>query len=372
MPTVPDLSSVDWMNAQSSATLVVVVPARDEAEKIASTLEALIAADYPNLLIVAVDDRSTDATGVLMDEIAARAPERLKVIHITQSEPGWMGKTFAMELALRNTESDYVLFTDADVLFSPSILRRAMAYVETSQADHLVVVPTMQFQSWGVGTVLGFFQILGMWATRPWRVADPKSKRDSIGMGAFNLLRREALETIGGLEPQKLVVLEDITLGRRIKAAGLRQRLAFAPGLLLIYWAKGARGLVNGMTKNLFSGVNFRPALLLASCLWIVLFCLLPVAGLAWWGTLAPALLVMLCMASAYRTLGLTSGIDARYGLLYPMGAVLFVYAMLRSMVMVWKDRGVVWRGTHYPLAVLRLHNSPFRWEREEKKKRAG
>jgi hypothetical protein len=258
-----------------------------------------------------------------------------------------------MEVATRQTDSEYLLFTDADVLFSPSVLRRAMAYAEASEADHLVVMPTMQVKSRGEGTVLGFMQILGMWYSRPWRVSDPEV-RDFVGVGAFNLVRREALEKIGGWAPQRMSVLEDVTLGRRMKLAGMRQRIAFAPGLILVHWASGVRGLMRVMVKNLFSAFNFQPLLLLGMCAWIVGFCVAPLAGVFWWTTLAPSLLVLMCVGASYRLLGDVSQIDARYGWLYPLGAAAFVWAMLRSMTVVLWRRGVVWRGTFYPLAELR------------------
>ena len=363
LPTLADLSEMDWdIGPVGSARLMVVVPARDEAEHIGATMDALLLSDYSRMQIVAVDDRSTDATGEILDGYAALHPGRVKVIHVTELEDGWLGKTFAMQLAVEQTESEYVLFTDADVLFSPSILRRAMVYAEQSEADHLVVMPTWQVKSRGEGIVLGFLQIFGMWVVRPWRVAGPKAKLDSVGVGAFNLVRRDALVEIGGLEPQRLAVLEDITLGRRIKAAGLAQRLAFAPGLVLVHWAKGMHGLVGTMTKNLYSSVNFNPLLMLGMCLWVVVFCLVPLAGLGWIWTIPPALLVMFCMAAAYRTMGEISWIDARYGWLYPVGAVVFLYAIVRSMVVAYLISGVRWRGTKYSLAELRRHNSPWQW----------
>jgi glycosyltransferase involved in cell wall biosynthesis len=363
MPSLPDLTSPEWnITPPSSPGLIVVVTARDEAENIAATLDTLLAQEYPYLRILAVDDRSVDATGTIVDEYAARRPDRLTAIHITELEAGWLGKTFAMQVATQSSDSEYLLFTDADVLFSPSILRRALAYAEHSQAAHLVVMPTVQVRSRGEGIVLGFLQILGFWASRPWRVADPEAKNDVIGIGSFNLLRRDALQQIGGLEPQRLTVLEDVTLGRRIKAAGLPQRIAFAPELILVHWAKGVRGLIRAMTKNLFSAVNFQPVLLLGLCLWIVVFCLGPIAALAWWVTILPSLLVFCCIASIYRQLGARSRIDTRYGWLYPLGAVIFIYSMLWSMVVAWWHRGVIWRGTLYPLRDLRKYNSPFQW----------
>jgi glycosyltransferase involved in cell wall biosynthesis len=375
LPTLPDLTLPDWDAApQGAPRLTVVVPARDEAENISATLDALLQGDYPGLRILVVDDRSTDGTAAIVDayvaEVGERKPGRLDAIHIADLPEGWLGKTFALMVGTENSESDYLLFTDADVLFSPSILRRALVCAQDSEADHLVVVPTMQVRSRGEGIVLGFFQILGLWVTRPWKIEDPKARRDVAGVGAFNLVRRDALNEIGGWLPQRLAVLDDITLGRRMRAAGMRQRIAFAPGLVLVHWAKGARGVLRGMTKNFFSAFNFQPLLVLLACLWIAVFCLLPLAGLAWLPTLLPALIILCCIGATYRVMGAVSQIDARYAWLYPLGAVALMFAMLRSMVVVLVRRGVVWRGTHYPLRDLRRHNSPFVWERAARKRR--
>ena len=375
LPTVPELTMPDWDVApEGTPTLTVVVPARDEADNIAATLDALLLADYAGMRILVVDDRSTDGTGAIIDsyvsEYAEKKPGRLEAIHITELPEGWLGKTFALMVATDNSVSDYLLFTDADVLFSPSILRRAMVYARDSDADHLVVMPTVLVRSRGEGIVLGFLQMLGLWASRPWKVADPKAKLDVIGVGAFNLVRRDALNEIGGWLPQRLAVLEDVTLGRRMKAAGMRQRVAFAPGLVLVHWAKGGFGLLNGMTKNLFSAFNFQPLLLLLACGWIGVFCLLPLAGLVWLPTVLPALVILSCIGATYRVMGAESQIDARYAWLYPLGAVGLMFALLRSMVVVLVKGGVVWRGTYYPLRDLRRHNSPFVWERAARKLR--
>jgi glycosyltransferase involved in cell wall biosynthesis len=357
-----------------SPTLTVVVPARDEAEKIAATLDALLQSDCPGVRVLVIDDRSTDGTGAIVDayvaEYAERMPGRLEAIHITELPEGWLGKTFALMVATDNSRSDYLLYTDADVLFSPSVLRRALVYAQDVDADHLVVMPTMQVQTWGEGMVLGFLQVFGLWASRPWKVDDPKAKHDIVGVGAFNMVRRDALNEIGGWLPQRLAVLEDVTLGRRMKAAGMRQRIAYAPGLVLVHWAKGARGILRGMTKNLFSAFNFSSLLMLLPMLWIGAFCLLPLVGLAWWPTVTPALVVLCCIGASYRVVGEVSLIDARDAWLYPLGAVAMLFAMLRSMVVVWLQRGVTWRGTHYPLRDLRMHNSPFVWERAARKLR--
>jgi cellulose synthase/poly-beta-1,6-N-acetylglucosamine synthase-like glycosyltransferase len=343
----------------------VVVPARDEAEAIAASMDALLMADYAKVFVLAIDDRSTDGTGAILDAYAAKHPRRIGVIHITELPEGWLGKTHAMQVGYEATQADFVLFTDADVLFSPSILRRTMTFAVATEADHVVVMPTTEVRSHGEGMILGMFQMLGYWALRPWKVEDPRS-RDAIGVGAFNLVRRTALEEMGGMAPQRLTVLEDITLGRRVKAAGLRQRMAFAPGLILVHWAKGARGLIGVMTKNLFASFGFNPLLMGGLMVWMAIFFLGPLAGLVWVRTMLPSLLILVCIASMYRTIGAYTLIPPRYGWVYPAGMMLFFYAMLRSMVLALWNGGVEWRGTLYPLSDLRRHNSPFQWRREQ------
>lgn len=365
MPKLPDLATMMGNRSPlSMPSLTVVVPARNEAANIAATLQSLVAQDYMWMQICVVNDRSTDTTGAIIDEFAARYPKRVHAMHIADLPEGWLGKTNAMQAVATHSHAQFLLFTDADIVFEPTILRRALAYMERERAAHLVVAPTPTVRSWGEGTMLGFFQVMGLWAMRPWRVADPSAKRDAIGVGAFNLVRHDALEQIGGLEPQRLAIVEDATLGIRIKAAGLPQRLAVAPGMVNVHWAAGGRGIVKVMTKNLFSVVNFRPALLLGACAGILLLFLGPLAGLCGKWTLLPSLVSLLCIGISYRAMGRMTSIPAKYFWTYPLGAVAFVWALLRSMLAVWVQRGVVWRGTHYPLSELRKHNSPLQWRR--------
>ena len=364
---MPDVAQPQWdliPPEDAVPSLTVVIPARNEGENIGATLETLVFQQYSGLRVLAIDDRSTDKTRQIVDEFAQRYPQRFGAIHIDYLPEGWLGKTFALEVGTRNSSSDYLLFTDADVLFSPSSLRRAMAFAAMTQADHVVVMPTPQVKGRGEGILLSFFSVLGMWLTRPWRVSDPQARRDVMGVGAFNLVRREALEVLGGWEPQRLAVVEDMTLGRRMKAAGLRQRVAFGTDLVLVHWAKGARGIVRGLTKNIFAAVNFRPLLLLGACAAMLVLFLAPLAGLAWWPTILPAVIALCCIGASYRVMSSRSHIDARYGWLYPVGAFMMAWAMIRSMLSVMVRRGVMWRGTFYPLRELRTHNSPWQWER--------
>jgi glycosyltransferase involved in cell wall biosynthesis len=345
---------------EGSPSLTVIVPARNEAADIAASLQSLIAQDYPNLQIIAVDDRSTDGTGALMEGLAVSSPERLRVLHVAELPEDWLGKTHAMALAASQCTSDWLLFTDADVLFRVDSLRRALAYAVRSGADHLVTVPTTIIKRWDEGAMLGFFQTFGLWAARPWKVADPKARRDAIGVGAFNMIRRSAYEQLGGFEALRMEIVEDIGLGRRVKRAGLAQRIAFGRGLVRVHWASGAMGLVEVMTKNIFSAFRFYISLALLACLWLMAFCVVPVLGLGFAATRIPAVITILAGVTVYRMYGRISGISAWQALLSPIAALLFVYTLLRSMVTTLRQGGVLWRGTFYPLKTLRRYAAPL------------
>jgi hypothetical protein len=200
-----------------------------------------------------------------------------------------------------------------------------------------------------------------LWATRPWKADDPKAKRDSIGIGAFNLLRTAAYEQLGGFESLRMEILEDLTMAHCIKRAGLRQRVAIAPGMVSLHWAAGALGVVNVMTKNLFAVFRFRIALVLAACLGLAVQCLAPLVFLLIPRTRVPAILTLVAIAALYALSSRHSKISALYAVLFPAGAALFLYSLLRSALTTLRAGGVMWRGTFYPLKELRKNITPLR-----------
>lgn len=359
LPRIPNIAEPQYdLTPEGLPSLTVIVPARNEEADVVRCLRSLLDQDYGNLQIIAVNDRSTDRTGELMEELTIERPEKLRVLHIKELPPGWLGKTHAMAIAARDIVSDYLLFTDADVVFRFDTLRRSLAQAVATSADHFVTLPTPKIKSHGEGMLLGFLQVLGLWITRPWRVEDPSSIRDSVGIGAFCLLRSSAYRKIGGFESLRMEVLEDLNLARRIKKMGLRQRAALSSGMVRIHWAEGAMGVVRVMTKNLFALFGFRVSLLLGCCAAVAIFVFLPVAGLFLPATLIPALIAIASIAWIYRLTGRLSEISPWYAALFPASAALFIYSLLRSMLVTLWQGGVTWRGTFYSLTELRKGNS--------------
>ncbi len=367
MRKVPDITRPEWDpkdeapgGAQEWPRVSIIVPARDEEAMIGAAIESMLNLDYPgvdckNYEVIAVDDRSEDRTGAILDEIAARAGGRLKVVHVRELPAGWLGKTHAMHVASQAATGEWLVFTDADVLHRRDSLRREVNYAERERADHLVVLPTMVMESWGERAMTALFQALFIFAHRMWKVSDPKSK-DHLGLGAFNMVRRTVYDKIGGHERLRLSVVDDMRLGANVKDAGFAQRCVFARDFVRVRWAHGLFGVVNNTAKNFFAEFGYRTWLTLLAVVAISLLQLGPWAGTVFehgWARLGYAI-ALLCIVSVYHGMKSWLGVSVGYVLLHPLATVLLIYAMLQSMTLTLWRGGVVWRGTKYPLKELR------------------
>jgi len=358
MPTIANVNSPEWdRKPESNPRVSIIVPACNEQATVHAALTTLLNLDYDNYEVIFVNDRSTDATGEIADAVAA-TPEgksRLKVIHIDKLPSGWLGKPHAMWTAALEATGDWLLFTDADVLFKSDSLRRALSYAESEAADHVVLFPRIILKTVGEKLMIAFFQTLFIFGHRPWRVADPDSN-DHMGVGAFNLIRRSVYEAVGTYKSLRFEVLDDMKLGKVVKNAGYRQRNVFGDDLISLRWAQGAMGVVRNLTKNFFAIMSFQWLRAVGSCLMLVLLNFLPFVGL-WlapgWAKL-PYAVVLVSIFAIYVGMSWHSSVPPYYFFLHPVSTLLFVYTMLRSMVVTLWRGGVVWRGTKYELDELK------------------
>lgn len=371
---IPDLTRAEWdrwpgergaLEEKPSGPhprLTVIVPAKNEEEGIGACLGSFLDQDYDNFEVIAVNDRSTDSTGEIMEKLAAASNGRIRIVHITDLPPGWLGKQHAMWTAAKLATGGLLLFTDGDVMFRSDALRRAVAYIEETNGDHFVLAPTMLALSVGERIITAMVQmaLIGM---RPWKVSDPDS-RAFVGWGAFNMVRRRAYDAIGTMEALRLAVVEDMELGRRCKRAGFAARFAFGPKLVQLRWGKGLLGPVNNLTKNAYAGLGFRAWLALAGIVAMLAFHILPFF-LVWivpgWTKLGFSV-ELAALFLIYVRLHRVFDINPLYFFANPIGAALLCYAMLRSIFVTLKQGGIVWRGTKYSLEELRAA-SPKPWE---------
>jgi glycosyltransferase involved in cell wall biosynthesis len=353
-------------------TVSVIVPARNEGAAVADGLRSLLASRGVQLEVIAVDDRSTDETGRAMDALD-REPRttdvRYLVEHVENLAAGWLGKPHAMARGASLATGEWLLFTDGDVVFAEDTLARALAWLEREGGDHLLVVPTVVARSAGEAMMLPFLHILSIWGPRLWRVADPAS-RDAVGVGAFNLMRRSTYDEVGGWERLRMEVIEDVRMGLLIKQAGFASRVVTGRNLVRIRWAHGASGVVENLTKNVFAAFRFRIGLMVVGTVATAAICLLPFAGMvigsrwdrAWLGPSLVSVAALTALYWRYRRFADPHGAATALWLLaFPAAALVFVYAMARSMVLTLVRGGVVWRGTFYPLRELREYAGPLR-----------
>ena len=389
MPSVADVSRPDWdrnpISNSGNPRVSIIVPARNEEDSIETALRTLLALDYDNYEVIAVNDRSTDRTGEIMEAVrenphfwqkqpaghpaapnvsqihhpfaqnAARMGHPLLVIHHTELPAGWLGKTHAMWTAANQATGEWLLFTDADVLFKPDSVRRALAYAEAEPADHVVLFPRMIMKRPGEYMMIAFFQTMFMFGHRPWKVADP-STDDHMGVGAFNLVRRRVYDAVGTYEALRMEVLDDMKLGKVVKNAGFAQRNVFGGDLISIRWGHGAFGIMNNLTKNFFAVLSFQWWRTVISAIGLAFLNFGPFAGI-WlahgWARL-PYAVALGSMFLIYVGISRRSAVPPYYFLLHPVSTAMFIYTLLRSMVLtLWID-GIVWRGTKYPLEELR------------------
>jgi glycosyltransferase involved in cell wall biosynthesis len=358
VPKIADIAHPEWdRRPESNPRVSIIVPSCNEEADIEATLASLLALDYDNYEVIAVNDRSSDQTGAIIERIASEAKTsgRLKAIHISELPSDWMGKPHAMWSATNVATGNWLLFTDADVLFKPDTIRRALSYAEVEHADHVVLFPRMIMKNPGEKMMIAFFQTLFVFGHRPWKVADSKTK-DHMGVGAFNMIRREVYDTLGTYQALRFEVLDDMKLGKVVKNAGYAQRNVFGEDLISIRWAKSAFGVVDNLTKNFFAIMSFQWPRALASCFALAFLNLMPFAGV-WlahgWAKLGYGV-ALFSMCSIYVGMSRKSDIPPYYFVLHPVSTTLFVYTMLRSTFLTLGLRGVRWRGTFYPLEELR------------------
>jgi hypothetical protein len=333
-----------------SPRVSIIVAARNEQRNIREALQSLLALGYADYELIVVNDRSTDATGLILNDLADAEP-RLKVIHVDTLPSGWLGKNHALWIGSRRATGELLLFTDADIVMEPTVLGRAVHFLEENRLDHLAATPSLRMPTVFLGMFGAAFIVIFSLFARPWKAKDPRSSCH-IGIGAFNLVRSTAYRLVGGHETIRLRPDDDIKLGKIIKQAGLRQDAAYAPEYLAVEWYASLGEVVRGLEKNAFAGADYNIPLVVAGALCQTLCSIWPFAAIfvssgpsrgIYLLTVALLLLTVADSARFHRT-------PPWYAVGYPLASALFVYILVRTMVLNLVQGGITWRGTFYSL----------------------
>ncbi len=259
----------------------VIMPARNEEHDIGRSIESVLAQQDVDLELFVVNDHSTDRTGEIA-EAAARADGRVRVIHNPELPPGWLGKSNAMQKAAALAGGDLLLFTDADIIHEPHTLATAVAELERLGLDFFSLFPRMDTISLWENIIVPTF-VGGVTMLASPGIEDPRST-EALAAGAFLLIRTPVFRAIGGFEPIRGEMGDDVGLARLVKSRGYRVGFRFAPEFMHVRIYKGNSHAFWGMTKNVLIGIEGRlwiaPAVLVlpAFAFWTPIYC--AIAGL--------------------------------------------------------------------------------------------
>jgi len=263
----------------ASAPLVsILIPARNEAEVIGSTIGSLLAQTYPHFELLLLDDHSEDETAVRA-QAAAQGDARFRLLHGRALPPGWLGKNWACHQLSQAAQGDILIFTDADVRWTPEALPALLAALD-EQTALLAIWPTQQTHTWGERLIVPLvgFAVLAYLPVLPVHYAPWPAF--AAANGQCLVFRRAAYEQMGGHTAVAQTIIEDVTLARRTKAAGLRLRLADANQLLTCRMYRSWPAVRDGFAKNILAGHGDSLPFLLLSALFHWLVFLFP---WGWW-----------------------------------------------------------------------------------------
>ncbi len=254
----------------------ILVPAFNEEKNVGRCIQSLLAQDYPSFEVFALDDQSTDATLAVLEQLAISQP-KLKILRGSPPPADQMGKNWACSQLAGHAEGDLLFFTDADTFHQPKALRVIVTTLLGERADLLTGFPQQHVLSWGERLLVPFFSWASLSFIPLWIAYKVRWQFLVVAVGQVMLFQREAYQKIGGHAALGGAIVDDITLARKIKAAGLRWRVTSISDLIKSRMYHSSAEAANGFTKNLFAAFDFHLISYLFVFLWLAVLFVLPI-----------------------------------------------------------------------------------------------
>ena len=355
--SVPKISEVNAPEPEAYPSLSILVPACNEEENIEPALRSLLEQDYPDLEIIAMNDRSTDKTGQIIDRLSNEF-DSLRPLHIEDLPDGWVGKTNALKKGYEASKGDWILATDADVCYKQDALRSIMAVALYKELDHISCLPDMISNGFLHEMTYNGFVSFVAGVQNMEGVQDVESD-DYFAFGAFNMFKREVFEKTEGFSWLRMEIVDDMGVGRMLRDAGARQGFFFAFDQLELEWYGSLRNMIDGLEKNGIAVLAHYSYLrgFAIPVIWAIIF-FGPILGLF------SSFLTVQAVSTAAIISTVPLNIASARKLERPVSTFLFSligvwimnYALMRSTYMCAKRGGVAWRGVTYSVEELRKH----------------
>lgn len=319
----------------------VLIPARNESATIAQTVRKLLAQTYANFELIVLDDSSTDRTA----EIALEAGEHDTRLRVYKGDPlpqGWIGKNWACHQLAQRADGEILIFTDADVAWSPTALEAIIDQQIANQTDLLAIWPTQRTESWAERLVVPLMSYAIMAYLPVLLVNRTRWTPFAAANGQCMVFRRVAYDQVGGHLVVRDNIVEDVALARRIKAHGLRLYMADGNEHIDCRMYRDWPTVRDGFAKNILAGhMNSVPFLAVSAVFHWAIF-VLPILWLLSGTSWAAGLIVM-----AFGVRALSAAITGQRvadALLMPLSVVLMTVIAVRAIWWRWRHGGPRWK----------------------------
>jgi hopene-associated glycosyltransferase HpnB len=331
-------------------SVVTVIPARNEEATIAQVVSGLAAQNYPGKYsIVVVDDHSEDSTEELARKAATELEAKVQVISAPDLGPGWTGKLWALQAGVSAAslgQPDFFWFTDADIVHAPDTLRRVVSRAEDESLDLASLMVLLQSESFAEKLIIPPFLYFFLMLYPPRWIANPKSRAAGAAGGCI-LVRRDALERIGGLAAIRNEIIDDCSLARAVKRRGGKIWMGLTRDSVSLrrYWGFGE--LRDMIARTAFTQLKYSVLQLAGTLLGLLLTFVAPVALALTrdpriWG---PALLAWCLMSASFLPTVVFYRLSPIWSPFLPIATLFYSYATFLSALRYWLGRGGQWKG---------------------------
>jgi glycosyltransferase involved in cell wall biosynthesis len=350
------LSFIPTSSNDPAPSVVIIIAVRNEEHALRDALVSVCSLNYSNYRVLVINDRSTDNTENILMELEAKY-DKLSVIKIEELPAGWLGKNHALYTGYTFSDEEYLLITDADVLYNKSVLNRAMNYCLKNDLDHLTILPGIISSSPVLKSVVLTFVIMLTALQRPW-AAKIKTSKASMGVGAFNLVKRKIYESAGTHKTIAMRPDDDLKLAAYIKAAGASADVLYGISELQLEWYSSVKEFINGLMKNFFSGFDYNIFKAIGGTLGTLFFFVLPLPLLLIFGNDVERILALVIFLFQFILYWKLPGSNGKwwYAFMSIYAGIIIVYVIIRSTIITLYNRGIYWRDTFYPLSELRKY----------------
>jgi chlorobactene glucosyltransferase len=342
----------------------ILIPAKDEGERVRSCLRSALAQDYPSFKVIAVDDRSVDETGRVMDEVAQESPN-LKVLHIPHGSlpEGWTGKCHALSQAVKDADGRWLLFVDSDAIIEPHALRQCVALCEAKDVQLFSLMPKLECH--GIWESL-LVPLAGCCASTMFLVAltnNDHLPRLAFANGQFLMMRKDVYDAIGGHANESIrdKFCEDLAFARMLKPQGRRVRVSWGADLLTVRMYSSLSSIFKGWGRNFYAGSLGKPWQILLAIFFVIVCSFSAYAALGWsvyrffepvnaygaYGWLSAAVVHMAFITGVLGMVYSWSGNSKLNGLFFPISGTMLLGILFKSLKMCITGK-VEWRGTSY------------------------